>query len=181
MRSEERPPVDLIKAYDASRQVTRSFALRIPPGTERIVVDSPARVSRDMLLEITRDANAIIVPVLPSEIDIHAASRCIEALLLGARIRPSQGRIAVVANRARVNTRAYAALRRFLLSLDIPFLTTLRDTQNYVAAVSEGLSLHELAPSRIRADIEQWQPLLEWIETRADMLAEVTSINGRAG
>ena len=39
------------------------------------------------LQDLTRDADAILIPVLPSDIDIHAASRCIADLLLAGRIK----------------------------------------------------------------------------------------------
>ena len=52
----------------------------------------------------------IIVPVLPSDIDIHACSRCIRDLLLVAKVRREDNRIGVVANRIRRNTLIYQSL-----------------------------------------------------------------------
>ena len=74
----------------------------------------PAGTTRETLEDFTRDADAIVIPVLPSEIDIHAASRCIGDLLLCAKIKPRDGRIGVVANRVKKNTRVYQALLRYL-------------------------------------------------------------------
>ena len=62
----------------------------------------------------------IIVPVLPSDIDIHACSRCIRDLLLVAKIRREDDRIGVIANRIRRNTLTYQSLIRFLQTLGIP-------------------------------------------------------------
>ena len=36
--------------------------------------------------ELTRGADKILVPVLPSDIDIHACSRCMQNLLLVAKV-----------------------------------------------------------------------------------------------
>ena len=75
---------------------------------------------------LTRDANKIIVPVLPSDIDIHAASRCIADLLLVAKIKRAENRIGVIANRVRKNTLMFQALMRFLEKLEIPIVATMR-------------------------------------------------------
>ena len=73
---------------------------------------------------MTRDADKIIVPVLPSDIDIHACSRCIRDLLLVAKIRREDDRIGVIANRIRRNTLIYQSLIRFLHTLRIPIVAT---------------------------------------------------------
>jgi chromosome partitioning protein len=70
--------------------------------------------------DITKNADAIIVPVLPSDIDIHACSKCIADLLLIAKIRRDENRIGVVANRVKRNTLIYQSLMRFLETLRIP-------------------------------------------------------------
>jgi len=57
----------------------------VPPGTERLIVDTPAALTALQMSDVVRDASAIVVPVLPSDIDIHAASRCIADLLLVGR------------------------------------------------------------------------------------------------
>jgi len=102
-----------IAAYERSLRVTRSFLLRAPTGTERLVVDTPAALAGHDMPEYIREADAILVPVLPSDIDIHACSRCISDLLLVGRVRRSENRIGVIANRTRRNTRALDMLLRF--------------------------------------------------------------------
>lgn len=99
-----------------------------------ISVDIPAGTTREALEDFTRDAHAVVIPVLPSEIDIHPASRYIGDLLLCIRIKPRDGRIGVVANRVKKNTKVYQALLRFLTTLEILFITSLRDAQAYVHA-----------------------------------------------
>ena len=93
---------------------------------------------------MTKDADAIIVPVLPSDIDIHACSRCIADLLLIAKVRRDENRIGVIANRVKRNTLIYQSLMRFLETLRIPVIATLRDSQNYVRAAELGLGLYEM-------------------------------------
>ena len=90
---------------------------------------------------MTKNADAIIVPVLPSDIDIHACSKCIADLLLIAKVRRDEYRIGVVANRVKRNTVIYQSLMRFLETLRIPVIATLRDSQNYVRAAEQGMGV----------------------------------------
>lgn len=163
-RPAEVPAVQALRSYDLPSNVTRSFAMRPPPGTQRLVVDTPAAVPREDLPDLTREAARIIVPVLPSDIDIHAVTRCIADLLLVAKIPRSAGRIGIVANRVKPNTIIFRSLMRFLATLDIPVVGVLRDTQNYVRAFDQGLGVHELRGGSEEKDITQWAPLLDWVE-----------------
>lgn len=165
-RDESRPLVNGIAAAERSSSVTRSWQLRVPTQTERLIVDTPAGLDPQRLTEITRKAHAVIVPVMPSDIDIHAASRCIADLLLVAKLDRREDRIAVVANRAKRNTLVYKALTRFLESLDIPFVTSLRDSQNYINASSEGIGIHEMQGARTERDLKDWEGLTKWLESR---------------
>jgi chromosome partitioning protein len=116
--------------------------------------------------EITKNADAIIVPVLPSDIDIHACSKCIADLLLIAKVRREDNRIGVVANRVKRNTVIYQSLMRFLETLRIPIIATLRDSQNYVRASEMGVGLHEMKPYVVEQDLADWQPMLEWLKAK---------------
>ena len=89
-RSADLPTIHGIAAYKKSMQATRSWQLRVPNETETLLIDSPASVDHDDLRELTRDSTSILVPVLPSSMDIHAASRCIADLLLVAKSRPAR-------------------------------------------------------------------------------------------
>lgn len=131
---------------------------------DRIVMDPPAQIGCKDLATLVGRADVVVVPVLPSPIDIHAAADFIRDLLVDAKVRTKQKPVAVIANRARANTLIYDQLKRFLSSLDIPFVATIRDTQNYIHASQQGLGIFEMKKSRVGRDIELWQPLLRWIE-----------------
>jgi chromosome partitioning protein len=120
--------------------------------------------------EAVRDASSIVVPVLPSDIDIHAASRCIADLLLVAKVHRSERRLVIVANRARRYTKAFQSLMRFLQSLRIPVAAVLRDSQAYVRSAETGLGLHEMKGALLQEDLESWKPLVEWLERRSGSL-----------
>lgn len=164
MRADSQPAVHGIAVYEQPPNVTRSFQLRLPPDCQCLIVDTPAALDNQRLQDITRGADAIVVPVLPSDIDIHAAARCIADLLRVAKIRRSENRIGVIANRVQRRKRTYYALIRFLESLSIPFVATLRDSHNYLRASECGLGIHELDAARAGTDVAQWQPLTRWLD-----------------
>ncbi len=166
-RQQAQAPIHFIAAFENDARTTRAFQMRVPPGTTHLIVDTPAALGSPRMPEITRDADKVIVPVLPSDIDIHACSRCIRDLLLVAKIRREDDRIGVVANRIRRNTLTYQSLIRFLQTLGIPIITTIRDSQNYVRGAELGIGVHEMKSYIAREDVEQWVPLIDWLEKPA--------------
>jgi len=178
-RPDHLPSIHGIAAYKKSMQATRSWQLRVPEDTLNLVVDSPASISHDDLRELTRDSSSILVPVLPSSMDIDAASRCIADLLLVAKVNRNEGKLAVIANRTRKNTKSFNRLMRFLDSLGIPIVAVLRDSQNFVHAAEGGLGLHEMQPSRVRQDVEQIDRIVTWLdgwEARRKRALQITAM-----
>ena len=136
---------------------------RAAHGTDVALMDAPAGVYGPRLTQLLRRADVLLVPVLPSPIDMRAAKRFIEELLKSGRISRGQTRIGLIANRVRENTRIYHALEAFLNEYDIPLLTHLRESQNYIRAAETGLGLFELAPSQVAPDVVQWDPVIDWL------------------
>ena len=170
VRPETAPVIHGVPAYQRRMNVTRSFQLRVPPDCGYVVVDSPAGYDAAQLRELTRDADKVVMPVLPSRFDIHAASRAIADLLLVAKLDRSRGQLGVVANRTRRNTRVFDTLMRFLGSLDIPVVTILRDAQVYVRASEEGLGIYDLKPYEFAAELPAWQALTGFVTRGAGAL-----------
>jgi chromosome partitioning protein len=175
-RPDELAPIHGIAAFERSGAVTRSFQLRIPQQTEVVIVDTPAALDAQRIPEITRGADAILVPVMPSEIDIHAAAKCIADLLLIGKVRRSQGRLGIIANRVRSNTLISQTLMRFLRSLDIPLVATFRDSQNYVRSAQLGTGIHEMPAWQVKRDLEDWQQLSTWLDSRQPLPAQETEL-----
>jgi len=163
------PPIHGIAGYKIDPGATRSWQLRVPPEMRYLVVDSPGSVPPEKLSELTSGAHAILIPVLPSDIDVHAATQLMTNLLLVAKVSRRMGRIGIVANRVRENTLAYRKLMRFLDSLSIAAIGILKDSQNYVRSAERGLAIHEMSTSKIEVDIERWQPIFEWLESRLEI------------
>ncbi len=158
-----------IAGVDASKnsdhRLTRSWQLRVPPETEVAIIDSPAGTDITELAMLLRQHDSILIPVLPSPIDIHATAHFIKALLTTGRARHKMVRLAVVANRVRKHTLQYHSLERFLFSLNIPFISSLRDTQLYAKAIELGIGVQEVPTARNRIDKDQWAPIFRWLET----------------
>ena len=150
---------------NADHRFTRSWQLRIPSDTDVAVIDTPAGGDVAELSSLIQFNDSVLIPVLPSPIDIHATAHFIKELMTIGKTRNRMVRLAVVANRVRKNTIMYHALERFLFSLNIPFISSLRDTQLYTRAFELGVGVEELNSPRVRIDKEQWAPIVRWLET----------------
>ena len=158
-----------INVVDAARRtgnhMTRSWQMRVPLETDVVVIDTPAGIDGSELASMLQEGDLLIIPVLPSPIDIQATAYFIKDLLLIGKARKKQVRIAVVANRVRKNTLMYHALERFLFSLKLPFVCSLRDTQFYSKAIENGIGILDIKTANTRIDHEQWAPLIRWMDT----------------
>ena len=177
-RSDSMPTIHGIAAYKNSMQATRSWQLRVPSETENLIVDSPAGLTHDALREHTRDASTILVPVLPSSMDIDAASKCIADLLLAAKVNRNERKLAVVANRTRKNTKSLGRLMRFLDSLGIPIVGVLRDSQNFVHSAANGIGIHEMQPHRVRPDVAQLDNIVKWLDGWSERRLAAANVSG---
>ncbi len=165
LRPQEKTEIYAVPAFERPRSgVTTSWHRRVLPGTDRVIIDAPAGVMGQQLQGFVRQVDTILVPVLPSPIDIHAATRFIEDLLLIGKVRSFGVRVGVIANRVKKNTLVYQSLERFLITLKLPFLTSLRETQSYVRASARGIGVYEMWDQRVQQDKLQWQPIIEWLE-----------------
>ena len=151
--------VPVIEGVDAV-----SGEARAGHGTEVALLDAPSGLDGAQLTPQLRRADVLLVPVLPSPIDMRAATRFIGELLKTGRVSRGQTRIGLVANRVRENTRIFHALEDFLTEFDVPLLTHLRESQNYIRAAETGLGVFELAPSQVAVDVAQWDPVIEWLQ-----------------
>jgi chromosome partitioning protein len=130
-----------------------------------LVIDSAAGLSgSNLAYSLVKQANKIIVPVVPSLFDLHASRDFLKELLEEKKVRHSRCHIGVVGMRISPRTRAAAMLEEFLDTLDLPILAYLRETQVYVNAVFEGKSLFDLPHHIAERELEQWEFLQDWIE-----------------
>jgi len=138
--------------------------INLPPNIKRVIYDVPARSLMDKTLELLRKSHSVVIPVLPSPIDIRAAAGFLGELLIKGRLRQSNRLVGVVANRVKENTLIYHHLEKFLKNVDIPFVTSLRDSQNYVRSAQRGIGIFDMGPVAVEQDLKQWKPLINWVE-----------------
>ena len=141
----------------------------VPRSAEYVVIDSPAATRGKELAELVRRAETIIVPVLPSPIDIKAAERFVEELLEIGKVADKKAKAALVANRVKENTLIFEELDDVLSRLKVPYVASFREAQNYIRAYQRGLGIHELPPYLAWPDWEQWDPLIEWLDSRRSL------------
>jgi chromosome partitioning protein len=138
----------------------------VPRNTDILVIDAPARVHGTELNELVRRAETIIVPVLPSSIDMKACGHFMAELLEIGKVSRKQARLAVIANRVREYTLVYEELDQYLSKLKVPYLGHLREAQNYVRAYSRGMGVLELPEYLAWPDWKQWEPIGEWLDSK---------------
>ena len=142
--------------------VAHDETVRPPRGTTHVVLDTPAGMHGKRLDEVMKLADKVIVPLQPSIFDIHATHQFVRELL--AHKRSDKVKLAIVGMRTREGTIATDQLRSFLESVKLPMLGFLRDTQNYVHLAAHGLTLWDVGSMRFERDLEQWKPILRWLD-----------------
>ncbi len=158
LRSSGRPPIQGIAALNSPLRPARK--------TQYIIMDSPAAVHGRQLSDLVRRAETIIIPILPSPIDMRAARDFIKEIKSVSKVARKRAKLALIANRVKENTIIHWELEEFLSKQKIPFLTTLRDSQNYIRAAEQGVGMFEMAVYSTAVDREQWAPIIKWIKSK---------------
>ncbi len=145
-------------------------AVRTPRNIDYVIYDTPAAVRGKELAALIRRAQSIIIPILPSPIDMRAATGFIRTILDNGKVSRKETRVALVANRCRENTNIYHLLEDYLRKVrKAPFISVLRETQNYNRAAENGLGIFELPHYQITRDLEQWEPIIQWLNSRRSL------------
>ena len=163
-RPSDRPEIHGIPSYEHTAQLADSFHLDVWLDSETVIFDLPGSVGYDKIHALTYDANSILIPILPSAIDVYSASRFIAELLLVTQLDRRNRQLAVIANRTRQKTKSLQMLTRFLTSLEIPLIAVLRDSQNYVQAASQGIGIYEMPAYKVDKDIPQMKLIIDWLD-----------------
>ena len=147
----------------------RSFEMFVPPPTRQLVIDAPAGASGLLLQEMVDRSHAIVVPVVPSVIDIRATENFIRDLMGTARVRNGDARVGIVANKVRVSMPAYQPFLRFLESQQIKLLARLLDSDMYLKAAESGIGIFEMDPGQTAVERRQFTPIVDWVRGEAAM------------
>ena len=170
LRSDELPRIHGANAAPEKFGRLRSFEMYVPPDTRQLVIDAPAGASGVLLHEMLERAHSIVVPLVPSSIDLHATGNFLREILAMRRMQASGVRIAVVANKVRRTMPAYAPLQELLDSLGIKLLARLIDSDVFMKAAESGRGVFELNTGLAVAECRQFSPIVEWLtETPASI------------
>ena len=134
-----------------------------PKGTTHVVLDTPGGLHGGRFKDVIKVADKVIVPLQPSVFDIFATRKFLDELAEHRKAGSFQ--VGIVGMRVDGRTIAADKLHEFVDSLGLPVLGYLRDTQNYIHLAARGLTLFDVAPSRVEKDLDQWRALCQWLDT----------------
>lgn len=138
---------------------------KLPPDTERVLIDTPAGSGERELEPLLETANAVLVPVLPSSFDLHATLAFLDQLASVPRIKRGKLPVALVGNRLKPWTHASQdALAQLAESSSFPVVAELRDSQAYVLLTALGKGIFDYHSEQVRSQQQDWLPLLRWLK-----------------
>lgn len=138
---------------------------KLPPDTERVLIDTPAGTGERELEPLLEQANAVLVPVLPSSFDLDATLGFLERLALVPRIKRGKLPVALVGNRLKPWTHASQdALAQLAQASPFPVVAQLRDSQAYVLLTALGKGIFDYHSEQVRSQQQDWLPLLRWLK-----------------
>lgn len=152
------PEMAAVTGYFGGNQVV----LNMHREADWVVLDAPAGLQGYKLSDYLREADRVVVPLVPSIFDMAATEDFLNSIRNEMRSR--RGRVGIVAMRVDPRTKAATMLEEFLKHFDIPIVAYLRNTQNYVNAAAGGATIFDPPRAKHRRDVEQWEPLLRWLE-----------------
>tara|TARA_R110002020_G_scaffold11895_44_gene44401 strand:- start:74 stop:706 length:633 start_codon:yes stop_codon:yes gene_type:complete len=142
----------------------RNWDKHLPDGIARLVVDAPAGAMGDDLKDFLDRADAVVVPVLPSAIDIEATVPFLDSLVSHPRVKKGKLPVGLVGNRLKPWTSASQQAMAQLQAWPYPLVAQLRDTQAYVLLAGLGKSVFDYHSEQVRSHQEDWAPLLRWLK-----------------
>ncbi|MDH3350175.1 MAG: ParA family protein [Gammaproteobacteria bacterium] len=157
-RPENRPAIAGVAAFDGGLR-------HVPRSCDIVVSDAPARSHGKELTDLVKHAETLVIPVLPSTIDMQATSTFLKELQGVGKVQRKQVKIGALANRVRENTLIYDDLDEYLTKARVPYIAALREAQNYVRAYTRGLGIFELPEYLAWPDWDEWEPLTAWLRS----------------
>jgi chromosome partitioning protein len=143
-------------------EMSADLIVKPPRGTTHVVLDTPGGLHGWRFNDVMKMADKVIVPLQPSVFDIFATRAFLDQLMTSKHHERLQ--IGLVGMRVDARTIASTHLHEFVASLQLPVLSYLRDTQNYVHLAARGLTLFDVAPGRVEKDLAQWTDICKWLD-----------------
>jgi chromosome partitioning protein len=130
-----------------------------------LVIDAAAGLHDAALADLVKQADAVLVPVAPSTFDFEATADFLTELAALKPVKDGKRPIAIVGSRVDNRTIAASNLDEFLEPLSLDVLTHVRDSQLYVHAARDGLSIFDQPRSRAEDAWSDWPPVFEWLQS----------------
>jgi chromosome partitioning protein len=147
----------------ASWETGDDRVVKVPKGVTHAVLDTPAGLHGWRFKDVLKMADKVLIPLQPSIFDIYATRDFLR--LLAETRHGKEVSIGLVGMRVDERTIAANNLHKYVDTLGLPVLGYLRDTQNYVHLAASGLTLFDVAPSRVAKDLAQWLPICHWLDS----------------
>jgi len=122
---------------------------KVPTGTKRCIVDTAAGIRVSEVAELLEAADALVIPVMPSVIDLEASEAFFAELAELPVVKRRKFPVAIVAK---------------LKESAFPVVAELRDSQGYVLLAGLGKSLFDYHSEQTRSHQDDWAPLLKWLK-----------------
>ena len=142
----------------------RNWQKQVPDDAQNVVIDAPAGAMAEHLASFLDVADAVVVPLQPSALDLEATVPFLEALSKHPRVHRGKLPVALVGNRLKPHTNASKQAMEMLAAWPYPVVAQLRDSQAYVVLTGLGRSLFDYHSQQVRDHQGDWQPLLKWLK-----------------
>ena len=139
--------------------------MRPPAGITHVVLDTPGGLQGYDLARIAMTADAILMPVSDSVFDRESALECHAELMTLPRVIAGRCKVAIVGMRLDARTKGAARVEAWAREHALVYVGSLRESQVYTRCAEQGLSLFDVPPAKVEADLAQWRPLIDWVDT----------------
>jgi len=166
LRAPGRPPLHVIAGHDALHTSSAASVLRLPRDTQVLLIDTPAGLRAHEFAPFARQADVLLVPLVPSPLDLRATLDFLDRVRRLPEVRQGRLRVSLIANRLRERSVAARDLDATLQKLTQTCAIRVRDSQRYLHLAAAGLSLFDDDSAAARPHRDDWTALLNWLALR---------------
>jgi chromosome partitioning protein len=141
----------------------------LPASVSRLVVDSAAALRMNDLRKLVRTVDTVIIPILPSALDLSATAAFLNHFTALKPIRKHKRPFALVRNRCRAGSRAVRRLDGFLMMREVADVGSLNERSLYNEVAWEGLSVFDLQSRRAVEIQRDWIPIVRFVENQGSI------------